>query len=68
MSRADVSFVLKGIQLGGHAFGAGTDDPMSLARRFIGSMLELCRREQLVLDDTQAAQLQDWATRRTLAS
>lgn len=67
VSRADVSFVLKGIQLGGHAFGLGSDDPMSLARRFIGSVLELCRREQLVLDDTQAAQLEDWATRRTLA-
>jgi hypothetical protein len=58
-----VSFVLKGIQLGGHAFGAGGDDSRNLAERFIGSVLELCRREQLALDDVQSAQLRDWATR-----
>lgn len=63
VSRSDVSFVLKGIQLGGHAFGAGADDRKSLAQRFIDSVLDLCRREQLVLDDTQSAHLRDWATR-----
>jgi hypothetical protein len=63
VSRGDVSFVLKGIQLGGHAFGAGADDPKSLAQRFVDSVLELCRREQLVLDDAQSAQLREWATR-----
>ena len=68
VSRGDVSFVLKGIQLGGHAFGAGADDPRSLAQRFIGSVLELCRREQLMLDDVQLAQLRDWATRGAMAS
>ena len=68
VSRGDVSFVLKGIQLGGHAFGAGADDPQALAQRFVGSVLELCRREQLALDDGQSAQLRDWATRGAWAS
>ena len=63
VSRGDVSFVLKGIQLGGHDFGAGADDPQVLAQRFVGSVLELCRREQLALDDGQSAQLRNWATR-----
>jgi hypothetical protein len=63
VSRSDVSFVLKGIQLGGHPFGTGTDDPRSLAQRFIGSVLELCRREQVVLDEAQVASLREWATR-----
>ncbi|MCW5610787.1 MAG: NYN domain-containing protein [Rubrivivax sp.] len=68
VSRGDVSFVLKGIQLGGHVFGAGADDPQALAQRFVGSVLELCRREQLALDDGQSAQLRDWATRGASAS
>lgn len=68
VSRGDVSFVLKGIQLGGHDFGAGADDAQALAQRFVGSVLELCRREQLALDETQSAQLRDWATRGTSAS
>ncbi len=68
MSRGDVSFVLKGIQLGGHDFGAGADDTQALAQRFVSSVLELCRREQLALDDGQSAQLRDWATRGASAS
>ncbi len=35
--RGDVSFVLKGIQLGGHDFGAGADDPQAPAQRFVGT-------------------------------
>jgi len=68
VSRGDVSFVLKGIQLGGHDFGAGADDPQALAQRFVGSVLELCRREQLALDDGQSALLRDWATRGASAN
>ncbi len=63
VGRNDVSFVLKGIHLAGHAFGAGADDAMSLANRFTDSVLELCRREQLTLDDAQVAQLRDWSSR-----
>jgi hypothetical protein len=63
ISRADVSFVLKGIVLGGHPFGEGADDPKSLAQRFIDSVLELSRREQLPLDESQVAQVRAWADR-----
>jgi hypothetical protein len=63
VSRADVSFVLKGILLGGHAFGEGADDPEHLGQRFVDSVLELCRREQLTLEDAQVAQLRQWARR-----
>ena len=65
ISRADVGFVLKGIVLGGHAFGEGANDLNSLASRFIGSVLELCRREQLQLDEEQVERLRDWTARAT---
>lgn len=60
ISRADVSFVLKGILLGGHAFGHGQDDARTLGARFIDSVLALCQREQLCLDDSQVALLREW--------
>ena len=63
VSRADVNFVLKGILLSGHAFGQGTDEPSTLGRCLLDSVLELCRREQLPLDESQTAQLGDWAER-----
>lgn len=65
ISRADVSFVLKGIVLGGHPFGEGTDDPKNLAQRLIDSVLELSRREQLPLDESQVRQVRAWAERST---
>jgi hypothetical protein len=51
--------------LGGHPFGKGADDPESLAQRFIESVLELSRREQLPLDESQVAQVRAWAKRST---
>lgn len=63
ISRSDVSFVLKGILLGGHAFGQGQDDASTLGQTFIESVLDLCRREQLVLDEAQLALLRDWGHR-----
>ncbi|KPF42545.1 hypothetical protein IP87_11655 [beta proteobacterium AAP121] len=63
ISRGDVSFVLKGILLGGHTFGRGADEPGPLGERFIKSMLDLCRREQLALDEAQIALLRDWGKR-----
>jgi hypothetical protein len=65
ISRADVAFVLKGILLGGHTFGQGGDDPPVLAQKFVESVLDLCRREQLTLDDAQVALFRVWANRAT---
>lgn len=67
ISRADVSFVLKGIVLGGHPFGEGADAPESLAQRFIDSVLELSRREQLPLEELQVAEVREWGSRSTAA-
>lgn len=64
ISRGDVSFVLKGILLGGHTFGEGRDDPDALAQKFVESALDLCRREQLALDEAQVALLRDWGMRK----
>lgn len=63
ISRADVSFVLKGVLLGGHTFGEGADDPGTLGQKFVESVLDLCRREQLQLDENQVALLRDWGGR-----
>ncbi|QTN21785.1 NYN domain-containing protein [Rhizobacter sp. AJA081-3] len=60
ISRADVSFVLKGILLGGHTFGQGRDDADTLGARFVDSVLALCQREQLILDDSQVAMFREW--------
>jgi hypothetical protein len=63
ISRGDVSFVLKGILLGGHTFGEGAGDPDTLGQKFLDSVLDLCRREQLALDDRQVGLLRDWSRR-----
>jgi hypothetical protein len=55
--------VLKGILLGGHAFGEGADGPDTLGQKFLDSVLDLCRREQLALDDGQVGLLRDWSRR-----
>jgi hypothetical protein len=62
ISRADVNFVLKGILLGGHAFGQGPDDVDTLGTKFVESVLAMCQREQMALDDSQVAMLREWAT------
>ena len=63
VNRSTVSFVLKGILLGGHVFGEHANDAHTLGLRFMGSILSLCQTEQLALDDAQTAQLREWATR-----
>jgi hypothetical protein len=65
ISRADVTFVLKGILFAGHAFAEGSDDSSTLASKFVESVLDLCRREQLLLDDAQVTLFQEWANRAT---
>lgn len=61
ISRSDVSFVLKGILLGGHSFGSDPVAQDTMGQKFVASVLDLCRREQLLLDATQEAQLRNWA-------
>jgi hypothetical protein len=61
VSRADVSYVLKGVLLGGHAFGSGDDNPKAFAKAFIGSMRTICNRDQVALDEATENDLLKWA-------
>lgn len=61
IARGSASFILKGISLGGHEFGDGPSLPSAMAAAFVRSMLDLCRREQLNLNDTQVQTLHRWA-------
>lgn len=60
VSRADVNFLLRGLLLGGHVFGEGHDDVRTLAHKLTGNVLMLCRREQMLLDETTGAAIARW--------
>jgi hypothetical protein len=60
VSRGDVNWVLRGLLLGGHAFGQGQDDVSTLSSKLSGNVLALCRREQLTIDETGAAMIGEW--------
>lgn len=64
VSRESVNWVLRGLLLCGHEFGRGEDDVPTLSYRLVGNLINLCRREQLVMDDSAPAQLQRWMTGR----
>lgn len=66
VSRESVNWVLRGLLLCGHEFGRGEDDVPTLSYRLVGNLINLCRREQLVMDDSAPAQLQRWITGRTV--
>lgn len=60
VSRADVNFLLRGLLLGGHVFGEGHDDAQTLAHKLSGNVLMLCRREQMLLDESTGAAIARW--------
>lgn len=60
VSLRDVVFILRGMQLNGHVFGRGQDDPRTLAQRLYSQILFLCQREQMVVDDPTKAQIRQW--------
>ena len=62
INRADTSYVLKGILLGGHAFGDNDNTRSSLARSFIQSMKAISTREQVEIDEGSELALMLWAT------
>jgi len=65
VSRESVNWVLRGLLLCGHEFGRGEDDVPTLSYRLVGNLINLCRREQLVMEESAPAQLQRWITGRT---
>ncbi|MEY4906721.1 MAG: hypothetical protein RL260_439 [Pseudomonadota bacterium] len=66
ISRESVNWVLRGLLLCGHEFGRGEDDVPTLSYRLVGNLIHLCRREQVVMDESTPAQLQRWLTGRTV--
>lgn len=61
INRADTSYVLKGILLGGHAFEDGDNTRASLAKSFIQSMKALSARDQIEIDAETERVLMAWA-------
>jgi len=64
VSRLDVNWVLRGLLLCGHEFGKGQDDLPTLSYRLVGNLINLCRREQMVMDEHTAPTLQRWISGR----
>lgn len=62
VSRADVSYVLKGILIAGHEFSTGNDNVPALSSRFIESMRVICAGEQIALDEAAEAALREWSS------
>jgi hypothetical protein len=60
ISRADISFVLRGLLMRGHVFGDGKDTPKELARAYANNVRSLCLREQIILDQTTEAVIRRW--------
>lgn len=60
VSRADVTWVLRGLLLRGHEFGKGADDAATLARKTAANIRTLCLREQMVIDPLVDDALSRW--------
>lgn len=60
VSRADVTWVLRGLLLGGHVFGQGEDAPSTLAHKTAENIRTLCLREQMVIDKLVDDALRRW--------
>ncbi|ACB36102.1 protein of unknown function DUF88 [Leptothrix cholodnii SP-6] len=60
ISRENVNWVLRGLLLCGHEFGQGHDDVPTLTYRLVGNLINLCRREQVMMDEGAPGMLQRW--------
>lgn len=60
VSRADVTWVLRGLLFRGHVFGTGKDDAASLATKSADNLRSLCLREQMVIDTATDAAINRW--------
>lgn len=56
----DVTFIVRGLQMNGHAFGQGADDQATLTDRLFRQVLFLCEREQKVLTPSDVEQIRVW--------
>jgi len=55
-----VGFILRGMQLNGHAFFRGRDHAVTLAQRLSSQIIFLCQRRQMVLDESKKLQIRRW--------
>ena len=60
VSRADVTFIIRGLLLRGHIFGQGKDDPGAMAKILADNVRSLCLREQMVLDNGANRVINAW--------
>lgn len=60
VSRADVTFVVRGLLFRGHVFGEGRDDVGALSRKLADNVRSLCLREQMVLDAALDSAITRW--------
>jgi hypothetical protein len=60
ISRADVSFVLRGLLLRGHTFDEKSNSPKDLSRTFANQVRSLCLHEQIILDTPTEAAIHCW--------
>ena len=64
ISRDEVNWVLRGVLLSGHEFGQGQDDVPTLSYKLVGNLINLCRREQMAMEEGHAAMLHRWVSGR----
>ena len=64
LNRDEVNWVLRGLLLSGHEFGQGQDDVPTLSYKLVGNLINLCRREQMVMEEGGAATLHRWVSGR----
>lgn len=60
VSRADVTYVLRGLSIRGHTFDEGPNDAVTLARKLADNVRSLCLREQFVLDELTDKAIFEW--------
>ena len=64
INRDEVNWVLRGLLLSGHEFGQGQDDVPTLSYKLVGNLVNLCRREQMAMEEGGAAILHRWVSGR----
>lgn len=60
VSRADVTWVLRGLLLRGHEFGKGDDAATTLMRKTADNIRALCLREQMMIDAEMDQNIARW--------
>ncbi|PWF49332.1 NYN domain-containing protein [Massilia glaciei] len=60
ISRADITFVVRGIVLRGHRFDEHANTAGDLAQKFSNNVRSLCLREQIILDSATEAAIKHW--------